>query len=115
MTTDHLQDIMVAAASELDELARLFTQDSEEERPLDVWALEVVVFRADGERYRVEFLTGVGGPTTRWVVDSRWSGVAEFHHSWGTRDGVPCDRVDVHYPGVELLEALAEDLVEMGL
>lgn len=45
---------------------------------LDVDALT----SADGDRWRVELILAVGGPTVWVVVDSRWSSV-EFHHSWG--------------------------------
>jgi hypothetical protein len=109
---DHEVDIKTAAEGELEELARRTAEDcdGDEVEALNAWALEVDVLKSTSnpDGWRVEFLTGVGGPTTRWVVDSRTSDVATFTHSWGH----PTTTVDVWGERAEQLTELARTLAE---
>ncbi len=88
--TDHRVEIHSAAESDAQALADYIEKLGDEFEALDTWALEVDVMTSSSSgRNIVEMTTGVGGPTTRWVVDVRdggWVQSLTFHHSWGMDD-----------------------------
>jgi hypothetical protein len=79
------------------------------------FAYDVDILVSPTDPDRVEFLLAGGGPTIWVVVDSKWSGYAEFHHSWGMdEEGVDRRVCDLYGQDAEFWTDQAADMVEVS-